>query len=1517
MEEKKDNIEKPVIKKKKKWLYRTIYVSLSIFILFDIFLFFFATPVLKDYMQEKVLKSTKGLYHINFDKISIEMSTRRIALTNFKIIPDTAVYNKLLIEGKAKSALYQISTNSIELWGLGFYKLFFKHHFKAKEFLIKDPVVYLKKLPFKDKTNSNKNRDFIHEDLFPLIKDYLNILEFKKINIQNGKFNLNLNKDSVRNTTHYGFLTIKLDNFILNQKEFKSNTRLFYADDIRISIDDYRLKLSDGIHILFADSIVISTKESLLKIISSNIKPIIELPQYLSKLKNNYYYLNISEIKLRNFNMYNLYFNKDIEIQNIIIDSSEIKYISKLKSKKTSTKKELNEIDIYKLIKNKLNSIKIGTLEFKKTDFELYHNSHLNDASYKINNLDLRLYDFALDEYSKDDLSRILYSKNIRLDIDNFSGSLMKNSHSLTTGKIKLYTDTKNLSIENVRIHPIKNKVRKPQLINIRLNNVSIENANFYKLFHKKEFKIGTLKADNSSTIINIFKGKKETKNKKANIVSKLTSSFIKSLYINLINVKKARFQIKTYKTGNLINKQKGEINLNLTSFYIDNANSNKKSRVFHSDKFSIELLNYSQNLKDNIHLLKVDNLYMSSSDSILKLSLFSISPQADSINKLRKAHKLKLLNINIKHFTASGINLDKAFNNKQLIVKDISIIKPTYKVFNFIDIKNDSILTEEPVSDSLKTDSLLISKTLRKTTIVAILSNYFKNIDIGRFSFNKGSFRLLNIDSLNKKETISRGDISASIKQFKYDSDIEIDNYGFANSENFQFELNNFYQKISDNKYQLKIKKLRLSTIDSTFSAEIIRFFPTPNYDDSLYNNLIWTFYSPKFETKGLNIAAYINKNILDFGLIKLTNPSIALVKQKNDKLQKEKDKNGTKNKSKFPFDKIITDSIIIVDGAFGILQNKFDLKNQIFNTTFNLHLSGFQIDSNSIKNPKELFKSINTTVQLQNFHYLLSNSNDLVNIQNFYLDSKNETIVIDSIDYLSFNNNLKKSKLKVLQIPSIQFKGFSYSSLIDKNMFSDSISISNPQIFYSLYENEKKNKTNPLDINIYQKTKKIFNKINISHIKINDASLKIENNKELYPKITEYNNICGVISDLIIDSTNQNNNNQLFNTSDIAFKIKDYKIETKNKLYKINIDELGFSTKLKRIYANLISMTPRFERDALAKTATNQIKLIYFKLNNLFIDDFNFRSFISDQKIIAKQVNINNLKLHSYKNKQFPLDSTIKQALPFNYLFDIDNYIKIDTIKLNNSYIGVEILGKNSTEPGYFDITKLNAIISGLSNDKELINNGLILKTSANGRIMDEGLLTASFRFPLNSQYGEYFYGGRLDSMKMTAFNPLLENLFFVSIRDGFIDSLNFNISANDDFSEGKMRFRYSNLKFDIRNKKKSDSLIVSNRGLASLAANSIVRDNNPRHKNSRLKEGVIYSERDIYHSIFHYWTMSVLSGIKSTMGFKSKELKERVKLEKIMNKRKLKSDKKKSKIKRKERKKYQKEIKNELTE
>ena len=55
------------------------------------------------------------------------------------------------------------------------------------------------------------------------------------------------------------------------------------------------------------------------------------------------------------------------------------------------------------------------------------------------------------------------------------------------------------------------------------------------------------------------------------------------------------------------------------------------------------------------------------------------------------------------------------------------------------------------------------------------------------------------------------------------------------------------------------------------------------------------------------------------------------------------------------------------------------------------------------------------------------------------------------------------------------------------------------------------------------------------------------------------------------------------------------------------------------------------------------------------------------------------------------------------------------------------------------------------------------------------------------------------------------------------------------------------------------------------------------NPKNRLSKLKEGKIYYEKVKHKSEFNFWIKSLLSGVYSTFGIKSKQMKKRIKLNK----------------------------------
>ncbi|MDF1547730.1 MAG: hypothetical protein P1P88_07895, partial [Bacteroidales bacterium] len=579
--------------------------------------------------------------------------------------------------------------------------------------------------------------------------------------------------------------------------------------------------------------------------------------------------------------------------------------------------------------------------------------------------------------------------------------------------------------------------------------------------------------------------------------------------------------------------------------------------------------------------------------------------------------------------------------------------------------------------------------------------------------------------------------------------------------------------------------------------------------------------------------------------------------------------------------------DEINVKQGVFGVLKDNFNFENLSVNTKIDIQIRQLEIDSTSFIDPELFLDNLDASIILSELHYQLPDSLHFIDLKRVSLNTLPKEINIDSIKYYATSNKLDKNRSFTLNeffIPKFNFYGFEFGNLlINKKIDADLLVIEQPDFNIITQKNKQNNQQFKLsELNLYDKINKHFKALNIKNIDINNASILHSNRESFNPKNTNYANIHVNISGLMVDSLHQQTEN-LLNAEDISVQMDDYDLNFSDSLYKLNIKEFGFSTGRKSFFANLINLNPTKGREEYAKLRQKEISLNYLKTKSLTASGVDFQKLIDQRQFLIKNIDINNIQFHTYKNKQYPLDSVLKIPLPLQYVLRAKDLIKIDTIKLHNAYLGHEILGKNALENGFIDFTNIDAEIINLTNDEKSIEKKEETVVKASGYFMDQSLLTTSFHFPLDSKSGEYYYGGTLDTLDMKSVNPLLENLVFISLNDGIVKNINFSISANDDYAEGKLKMIYDDLKIDLISKKKSDSLVIEKRGLFSMVANSIIKDSNPKRKGGFTKEGRVYFERNPYKSVFNYWTFSLLSGMRSTLGFKSKQLKERLKLEK----------------------------------
>src|SRR4051812_48675265 len=76
-------------------------------------------PLLQQQLKEMVLNSTDSLYHIEYSDFDLDLGSGNATLSDFKLVPDSVVYQKLVALKKAPDNLFTLSVKKLSIKNVG------------------------------------------------------------------------------------------------------------------------------------------------------------------------------------------------------------------------------------------------------------------------------------------------------------------------------------------------------------------------------------------------------------------------------------------------------------------------------------------------------------------------------------------------------------------------------------------------------------------------------------------------------------------------------------------------------------------------------------------------------------------------------------------------------------------------------------------------------------------------------------------------------------------------------------------------------------------------------------------------------------------------------------------------------------------------------------------------------------------------------------------------------------------------------------------------------------------------------------------------------------------------------------------------------------------------------------------------------------------------------------------------------------------------------------------------------
>ena len=205
-------------------------------------------PIVTAELKELFLKTTDSLYRIEFSAVNTNVLTGISSLTDVKIIPDTAVYHKMIALKNAPNNLYHVKLKKLAVRNFHPFRLWRQKRLNIDVLLFDNAFIEM----------TNRQFDFNEEKLprpkrspYDYISKYLKELRIRTIDFKNASFKyIDNNNPAKPEVDAADNLNITLKDWLIDAHSATDKSRLYLLKDVVINLKDYTYATSDSLYYL-------------------------------------------------------------------------------------------------------------------------------------------------------------------------------------------------------------------------------------------------------------------------------------------------------------------------------------------------------------------------------------------------------------------------------------------------------------------------------------------------------------------------------------------------------------------------------------------------------------------------------------------------------------------------------------------------------------------------------------------------------------------------------------------------------------------------------------------------------------------------------------------------------------------------------------------------------------------------------------------------------------------------------------------------------------------------------------------------------------------------------------------------------------------------------------------------------------------------------------------------------------------------------------------------------------------
>ena len=1376
--------------------------------------------ILKQKLTGLMHEASKQTYTFDYESIQIDFLNRKIAVSDIYIEPS---------KPDASQSQYAIYTPKLSVSHIKLVTLISQRRFVAALLDFDNPDVSLssgEKVSLQDLENSKVMQG---DTLFiPFFQEIF----FDTLRINNASFQLDtLFNDSITHPKIY----LEATHFKLGGQKFTNIPYPFDVSDLSIIVRNLQQPMPDSLHRISVDEIKLSLLNKNIKAQNVNLTPTKHTTTF-----ENLYTISMPEIAIKTTMIDKLLQSDTINLETFHIKnpSIKIKFGSKIQQGTP-----LNEINLHKLIENKIQWVNIKHFSVENAQVELIPSDSKLVAQYA-ENLTINFYDFRADSTSYRDKNRILSAKSLDASMQQFTLNHLDQIHQLVIEDLQANSANNIISSGKIHFNPLPhiNTETASTLIETTASSVEFSGVDFHAFYHEKIVPMKNLVINNPESTVGIQQQliNKETPKDKSIILEK-TSDYLKGIYVDEASILNGKLQY-SYLTHD---KKEGFFSthyaFNLSDLSVDSATFFQSDKIFFAENFDVNFSDAELQLADGKHFMTIDNLNMSSVGKQAEMHNLKIKPTEE----YHTDEQTEYFDIEFPRIQLRGANLHRAFFEKELIIAELSIYNPVFNVEKY------GKWTSENQTGETDFDY--------HNEIYKLISDYLYKIKINQLNMHNGLLNLNQYQSHQANFHLSNK-FSVKLSNFEIDAFAGQRTHTLFFSENIDLILKDQTFNLTDGVHKILAREIGILSSENRFYIKDANLYP--DILSKKFENMRISYFAniPLLNITNTDIFSFFNRGELNVDEVILTEPSIRLM------INPEVETKANTNQDHIVFFEDIkllnTNKIIIKNGNLELV-NYINHKNIPYaNARVNFEMEKLQLTN--IDNNLDYWYD-DFSIALNSVNFDLDDDLHMLKAENLNYALSTKTIGLENLQLLPTRPIAESERIQhfELQIPTLSISNFDFNHYLEnQTIATNQININSPRLIINDKRIEKQSTRSPYNLDLYSAISPIANSVSANSVSVNNASVSTKGRNQM-----QLNDINIHSNNFLIDE-HVHDEQRFLNSEETSISVNNYETTISNGHFIFKTDKIEVNTD-GRFAITGASLSPTLTRGEYARI--KKYEADYFEINNANMSGTNFdvQKFIENGDLIIEDIftEFDSVKIH--RNKTYPLNPTQRPPMPQQAIRDLKRNLKIKNAQIKANYFEYTELESGAADTSYVYFTGLNAGVKNINNINTAEEPFMISEIEA--YLMGEGLTNIRSEWNLHSFNNEFTMNAICHEMPLALLNPITEPSLNLSVREGINRRLEASFKANNDSSVGTMKFTYNDLRVSILNQK--DGEVKEEKFLSFLINTLALKSDNPRRGRILIPSRFTH-HRDKQRSIVGYCWRSIYAGIQVSLGMKDKE-------------------------------------------